>query len=63
MSGKARRPAGPSKTDLRRGQLTPNRRAVLPVATRKTPAATTDAEQAFLFEEGAVERSLPRPDR
>ena len=59
MSGKSRRPApaGHTKTDLRRGHLTPTRAARQPAAAPRAPVATTDDEQAFLF--GAPEPSEP----
>ena len=57
MSGPARRPPGPSKTDLRRGHLTPGTRGATPAPRGPgrrhphRPAATTTPEQDFLFAE------------
>jgi hypothetical protein len=54
MSGKSPRrpaPAGHTKTDLRRGHLTPTRLAPEAASAVRPPAATSNLEQAFLFEE------------
>ncbi len=52
MSGPPRRPipVGHSKTDLRRGQLTPARPGPRPGTARRPPVATSDAEQSFLLD-------------
>jgi hypothetical protein len=47
-------PAGRSKTDLRRGRFTPAQPAVAKVHLRAAPKATTNAEQALLFNEPAA---------
>jgi hypothetical protein len=52
MSGTPRRPTpvGHSKTDLRRGQLTPARTGPRPATASRPPVATSDAEQSFLLD-------------
>lgn len=62
MSGTPRRPipVGHSKTDLRRGQLTPAHTGPRPATAARPPVATSDAEQSFLLDPPPV--AVPQPD-
>jgi hypothetical protein len=52
MAGHSHRPhpPGKSKTDLRRGHLTPGHHAPSKPAAHSAPKATSHAEQALLFD-------------
>jgi hypothetical protein len=52
MAGHPHRPASPgkSKTDLRRGHLTPGHHAAAKPVVHAAPKATSHAEQSLLFD-------------